>query len=113
MHTIDEYFKTISEPEKAALERIRKIVHETVPEAEESYSYGMPAFKYKGKYLVNFFSFKDHLSLFPGALSDDIKQKLDGFKFSKGTIQFTLDHEIPETMIKEILLHRVNAISKS
>lgn len=32
MSVIDEYLKKVREPQKTELERIRKIVHETVPE---------------------------------------------------------------------------------
>ena len=67
MSVVDDYLKNLPEPQKAELERIRKIVKQTVPEAEEVISYGVPGFKYKGKYLITFAAFKDHLSLFPGS----------------------------------------------
>ncbi len=108
MSVVDDYLSKLSEPEKAALERVRQIVHTMVPEAEEYISYGMPAFKYKGKYLVGFCEFKAHLSLFPtSGPIEALKEKLKGFKVSKGTIQFTLEHPLPESLIKDIILHRV------
>jgi len=110
MTVVEKYLSTVPEPERLALERIRKIVHETVPGAEEVMTYGMPGFKYQGKYLVSFAAFRDHLSLFPGAFPDKFRDELKDFTLSKGTIQFTLDHPVPEPIIKELLENRVNEI---
>ena len=113
MSTFNELLASLPDPERAALERIRVIVHDVVPEAEEVVSYGMPAFKYQGKYLVGFWAFKKHLSLFPAAAAvDALKGKLTDYKLSPGTIQFTLDHPIPEAIIREMLAIRVASITK-
>jgi uncharacterized protein YdhG (YjbR/CyaY superfamily) len=112
MSVIDEYLEKVSAPQKAELERIRTIVKQTVPEAEEVISYGMPGFKYKKKYLVGFAAFQDHLSLFPTATPiEAIKEKLSGFQLSKGTIQFTIDNPIPEAIIQELVAVRIDAIN--
>jgi uncharacterized protein YdhG (YjbR/CyaY superfamily) len=108
MTVIDSYLQTISQPEAAELERIRMIVLETVPAAQEVISYGMPGFKYKGKYLLGMNAFKDHLSLFPtGGPVDALKAKLGNYKISKGTIQFTLENPLPKLLIQEIVAIRV------
>jgi uncharacterized protein YdhG (YjbR/CyaY superfamily) len=112
MTIIDEYLTSIDPPQRSELERIRRIVHDTLPEVEEIISYGMPGFKYKGKYLVGFNAFKDHLSLFPTAGPvEALKSKLGAFTLSKGTIQFTLERPLPEPLIKEILLARAGDIT--
>ena len=114
MSVIDEYLTKVSEPERSELERIRKIVHETLPEAKEVISYGMPAFKYQNKYLVGFNAFDDHMSLFPAAGPiEALKDMLKDYSLSRGTIRFTLDNPIPESLIKEILLCRAADITKS
>lgn len=63
MSSFDEYLATVSAPQKAELERIRRLVRRTVPDAEEATSYGMPAFKYK-KRLLGFQVSTNHLSVF-------------------------------------------------
>jgi uncharacterized protein YdhG (YjbR/CyaY superfamily) len=114
MSVIDEFFEYIDPPERSELQRIRNIVHETVPDAVEVISYGMPGFKYKGKYLITFNAWKDHLSLFPGAEAVEVlRDKLQDYSLSKGTIRFTLDSPLPEPLIKDILLVRVADILKS
>lgn len=104
MSVIDDYLENVPADQKAELERIRKIVKQIVPEAEETIGYGMPVFKVKGKYLIGMCQFKDHLSLFPGSEPiEDLKDKLKPYKTSKGTIQFTLDNTIPDSLVTEII----------
>ena len=43
--TVDGYIAGFDGRVKARLEQMRKVVRETVPDAEESMSYGMPAYK--------------------------------------------------------------------
>lgn len=103
MSVVDDYLKHVPAPQRAELERIRNIVKQTVPDAREVISYGVPGFKYRGKYLITFAAFKDHLSLFPGTTPiEALKSRLAKYKSSKGTIQFTLDNPLPESLIKQI-----------
>jgi uncharacterized protein YdhG (YjbR/CyaY superfamily) len=62
---IDDYLSGAEEEQRAALEVVRRTVAEVVPEATEGISYGMPAFRYRGRPLVGFAAFKKHCSLFP------------------------------------------------
>lgn len=115
MSVIYEYFnKHTNAQQRAELERVRAIVHKTLPEAEEVITYGMPGFRYKKKYLISFGAFKDHLSVFPGSESIAVLQdELKDFKQSKGTIQFTADHQLPESTIKAIITQRQAEIDNS
>ena len=111
MPTVNDYLKKITPSQKDEFEKIRKIVKAMVPDAEEVISYGIPTFKHKGKYLIYFGAFKNHMSLFPGAPLK-LTEKLKEFKLSKGTIQFTEDKPIPEEIIKEMVLTRLKEIEK-
>jgi uncharacterized protein YdhG (YjbR/CyaY superfamily) len=111
MSLIDDYLAKIDEPQRVELERVRKIIHKSVPNLEEAMSYGMPGFKYKGKTLVWIAAFKDHMSLFPtNSPVRELKDKLKNYKTSKGTIQFTLDNPLSESLIKEMVLMRRDAV---
>lgn len=113
MSVVDDYLAEVDEPQRAELERIRQIVKRAAPAAEEVISYGMPVFKYHGQYLIGFAAFKNHLSLFPASHPIEVlKDRLSDFKLSKGTIQFTLDHPIPESLIKQLVDIRLTDISK-
>jgi len=113
MSVIDDFFEHLSEPNRVELERIRRIVHEAIPDAKEAISYGIPAFTYNDKYLVGFCAYKKHLSLFPAAAPiERFKEKLQAYKLSAGTIQFTLENPLPEPLIKEIILSRLADIKE-
>lgn len=111
MNVVDAYLETLNEPHKSAIINIRQIVRKISPMAEEVITYGMPGFKYKGKYLISFSVFKDHMSIFPGPKAIQAHYKeLQSFKCSKGTIQFTAEHQIPAEILKSIITHRINDI---
>lgn len=113
MSIFNSYLAQVDPRERSELERLRRIVKEVVPEAEEVISYGMPGFKYKGKYLLGFAAFKDHMSIFPtSGPVDALRDKLAGFRLAKGTIQFTLDRPIPESLLTEIVLSRLKSIDE-
>ena len=110
---ISEYLSKVPEPERSVLERIREIVRNTVPEAVEVISYGMPGFKYKGKYMLGFAAFKKHMSFFPtSGPIEKLQDKLKNFKLAKGTIQFSMDNPLPESLINEIAQIRMDEIDK-
>ena len=114
MSIVNDYLKKIPEPQKTELERIRKIVHAVVPDAVEAISYGIPAFRYKGKYLVGYNALKDHLSLYPAAHAIEAHAtKLTAYSLSKGTIRYTLDTPLPDDLIKEIVTLRAKDIDNS
>jgi len=80
------------------------------PEATETISYGMPAFKYKGV-LVWFAAFSKHCSLFPTAsVVEAFKNELKGFSTSKGTIHFPTDKPLPTALVKKLVRARVSQI---
>ena len=113
MAEIDDHLKKVSSPQKEELERIRKIVKSCVPNAEEVVSYGMPGFKYKDKYLITFAAFKNHMSLFPTSEPvEALKEKLTKFDITKGTIKFSVDNQIPEDIIRQLIRIRLKAINK-
>jgi uncharacterized protein YdhG (YjbR/CyaY superfamily) len=60
MGVIDDYLADLGDSQRVELERIRRIVLDRVPDAEEGRSYGMPAFRYKRKPLLGFAALKEH-----------------------------------------------------
>ncbi len=110
----DIYLSKLSTTERRALVSIIKSVKDIIPEAQEVITYGMPGFKYHNKYLLAFACFKNHLSLFPGSeVIEKYHDKLSGWKTSKGTIQFSVDHPIPDDILADIINTRKNAINGS
>jgi uncharacterized protein YdhG (YjbR/CyaY superfamily) len=108
MTYVEEYLANLTDDaSRNALQHIRDIVHELASPVAETKGYGIPTFRYKGKNLVHFAAYKDHLSLFPASGAIAAYQKeLAGFTQSKGTIQFTAERPIPDALLKKIILHR-------
>lgn len=112
--SINTYFNQLDPSQRVELERIRNIVLAVVPEALEKISYGMPTMTYKGKVLVYFAAFKNHLSLFPtpGPI-EELALKLKDYKTSKGTIQFSTENPLPEKLIRKIIAIRIRDINQA
>jgi uncharacterized protein YdhG (YjbR/CyaY superfamily) len=108
---IDEYIAAQPKEVQPLLQKIRATINESAPQAKETISYQMPAFKQNG-ILVYFAAFKDHISFFPtGSAVEAFKDRLSAYKTSKGTIQLPLDEPLPLDLIKEIVLFRVKETS--
>jgi uncharacterized protein YdhG (YjbR/CyaY superfamily) len=106
--TTHEYLARIPEPARSTLKKVRAAIRTAAPpDAIETISYGIPAFKYKGM-LAWYAAFSDHCSLFPGAsgiaaFADDLKK----YSISKGTIRFPIDKPLPAALIKKLVKARV------
>lgn len=79
-----------------------------MPDAEESISYGMPAYKLNGKALVYFAAFKNHIGFYatPSGHSE-FTMELSKYKQGKGSVQFPLDKPLPSGLITKIVKFRV------
>ena len=113
MSAIDDYLEGLAPDQKAAFSRVRAIVADLVPDAEEGRSYGMPAFIYAGRPLLGFRAAQKHLSIFPfsAAAIEAVSDRLDGFDLAKGTIRFTPDHPVPEAVLADVSHLREREIS--
>ena len=104
----EEYLAGVPEPARSTLNKIRAAIRSAVPpEATETISYRIPAFKHK-RVLVWFAAFSNHCSLFPTAsVVEAYKKELKGFSTSKGTIHFPTDKPVPTALIKKLVKARV------
>jgi uncharacterized protein YdhG (YjbR/CyaY superfamily) len=106
--SVDDYFAGIPQPARKKLNEIRAAIRSAVPpEATETISYGIPAFRHR-RVLVWFAAFSDHCSLFPTAsVVEAFKSELKSFSTSKGTIHFPTDQPVPVALIKKMVKARV------
>ncbi len=105
---VNKYIANLPVEQQIALERVRQIIKNTVPEAQEYLSYKMPAYHFHGM-IGGFAAFKNHCSFFPwdSKTIDVFKDELKEFKTSAGTIQFTSEHQLSEELLQKILRYRV------
>ena len=112
---MDDYLNGLPPAQKAALARVRAVVEAVAPEAEEGVSYGMPAFLFAGRPLLGFRAAKKHLSVFPfsPAAIEAVKDRLEGFDLSKGTIRFSPSAPVPEDVLADLVQARRQEITPS
>lgn len=112
MTVIDDYLNKIEPAKRVALERIRKIAKQAVPDSNEVISYGMPTLQYKGKSFLGFDAHANHIGIYPygGEEIEVFKEKLKGFSHTKGAIQVPFDKPLPAPLLKEIIKHRIKRI---
>src|ERR1700675_3507793 len=106
--TVDEYLARVPEPARSTLNKVRAAIQSAAPpDATETISYRIPAFKHKGV-LVWFAAFSNHCSLFPGAgVIEEFEKELKGFSTSKGTIQYPVDKPISAALVKRMVKARI------
>lgn len=113
METVEEYLAAQPEVNRKALDRIRKIVLKTLPDSTEAISYQIIGFRYQKKYVIYISGWKDHLSFhgFSVSLGNEMIAKYPEFLKLKGrTLHFQPIPELPENLVKELVLARVAEI---
>jgi len=108
MNQVDEYINSFPAEVQERLTVIRNIIRELAPEATERICMRMPTYDLYGKWLVHFAAFKKHIGFYPQPEGiEAFKDKLTGYKLSKGAVQFPLDKPLPVDIIREIVAYRV------
>ncbi len=106
--TVEEYIQTFPEEIQKILEKVRLTIKEKAPDAKEGISYGMPAYKTKGKPLVYFGGFKNHVGFFATPTGhSEFADQLSKYKQGKGSVQFPFSQPIPYDLIAKIVGFRV------
>lgn len=106
--SIKEYIAGFPTEVQVLLEQIRETIKEVVPDAEETISYAIPAFRLNKKSLVYFAAFKKHIGLYPApTAAEEFKADFEPYKTSKGTVQFPLNRPIPLELIRKIARYLV------
>jgi uncharacterized protein YdhG (YjbR/CyaY superfamily) len=104
---IDSYISQFPGDVQAILEKVRATIRHAAPEAKETISYMMPAFKQYG-ILVYFAAWKQHIGLYPPVSGDKALEKaIARYAGPKGNFQFPLDEPIPYDLIERIVKLRV------
>jgi len=99
---VDEYIAGFPPKTRAALRKIRAVLHKAAPAAEETISYRIPALRGKG-ILVYFAGFKNHIGMFPPVKGDArLMTALKRYQGPKGNLRFALDEPMPLALITRI-----------
>lgn len=104
---IDSYISQFPGDVQAILEKVRATIRHAAPEAKETISYMMPAFKQHG-ILAYFAAWKEHIGMYPPISGDKALEKAIAFYAGpKGNLEFPVDEPIPYDLIERIVKLRV------
>ena len=111
---ITAHLKKFDKPQRDALQAVRVIIAEALPEADEVIKYGIPTFAINGKGVIGFDGYKNHNSIFPysGSIGARLKDELANYEQTKGSIHFDKEKAIPKTLLKKIIKERLKQIAE-
>ena len=102
MNPIKKYIAEQDETIRPRLEDVYKVISDTMPNAEERISWGMPTF-WERRNIIHFAAAKKHIGLYPGPEAIEFfADRLQDYKTSKGAIQLPNNKELPLDLIKDL-----------
>jgi uncharacterized protein YdhG (YjbR/CyaY superfamily) len=103
------YLAGLSPDARRAVRQIRTAIKAAEPKAVETFSYGIPGFRFDGRPLVWCAGWTRHVSIYPigMAVRRALASEIRGYKTAKGTIQFPLDAPMPLALVKKLVRARV------
>lgn len=106
------YLSRLPDDQRQVLEHLRNVVIEAVPEAQEAISYGLPAFRLRGKPLLALGATSKHCALYPMApeIIERFADELTDFSTSKGTIRFQPEAPLPDDLVRRIAIARAGTL---
>jgi uncharacterized protein YdhG (YjbR/CyaY superfamily) len=105
MSVIDRHLKKFSGDQIETLQQLRETILSIVPQANETISYGMPAFEIDGKVVAGFEGFKKHCSYFPhsGSVLEELEGIPEWCEVSKGTLKFPIGKKLPKSLVRKLI----------
>jgi len=102
------YLAGLSAHKRAALQNLRASIKAAAPGLEECISYGIPAFKHNGTFLLGYGAAANHCAFYPGSVVQKLsKKELKHYDVSKGTIRFPSDKTLPKSLVRKLVKLRL------
>jgi len=109
---IDRHIEQLSERQQAPLRHIRALLHEVLPEGDETIKYAMPCIAVQGKGVAAFDAFKEHWSYFPmsGSVLERVTGLPDWAEAERGTLRVPLDRRLTKQIVRRLVRVRLDEI---
>jgi uncharacterized protein YdhG (YjbR/CyaY superfamily) len=109
--TVDAYIQNFPATTQMILREVRATIQKAAPMAEESISYGMPAYKINGKPVVYFAGYENHIGFYATPTGHiAFEKELLKFKQGKGSVQFPIHQKMPLPLIAKMVKFRVKEV---
>ncbi len=111
---IDQHLKKFTGEQLETLQHLCETIRSIVPHAQETISYGMPAFEIDGKVVAGFNGFKNHCSYFPhsGSVLEELEDFPEWCEVSKGTLKFPIGKKLPKSLVQKLISVRRKQIAE-
>ena len=106
---VDDALAGLPGEQRAALGKLRGTIARAAPDAVEAISYGVPAFKYRGRPLVSFGAARTHCAFYvqsPAVMAAHA-DALTGYDTSKGTVRFAAHSPLPDDLVTTLVKARL------
>jgi len=108
---VDTYITQFPHEVQSRLQAVRHLIFNTVPDAVESISYGMPAYKFNKKVLVYFAAYERHLGFYATPEGQaHFAIELAGYKQGRGSVQFPHNKPLTLDLMKAIIEFKLHLL---
>jgi uncharacterized protein YdhG (YjbR/CyaY superfamily) len=111
--TVDDYIARYPDDVQERLGQVRSLIRSVAPEALESISYAIPAFKVNGKPLIYVAGYAKHIGVYPlpEEPSPELEAEIAPYVAGKGTLQFPHSEPLPLDLIERVVVRRKQHIT--
>ena len=111
--TVDEYLAAIPAEQRGALEPIRRVILDAIPDSAEHIGYGVPIFDYRRRGLVGLSVAKEYCSLhlMSPPLARELAPSITEGDLVGATLHFTPDNPLSEETVRLIVARRVAEVN--
>ena len=111
---VTAHLKKFDQPQRAALEEVRKTISAALPGCKEVIKYGIPTFMLNGEAVIGLDGFSKHNSVFPysGSFNSRMKGELATYAKTKGSIHFDRDKPMPKGLLRKIVKERLRQMQE-
>src|SRR5690349_21612773 len=109
---VDDYLAGVEEPKRSTLEEMRRRILQILPDAEQTISYGCPAFKVNGATVAGFAAFTHHLSYLPhsGSVLREVEAETRPYIQTKSALHFPVDQPLPRPLVERLIAIRLGQV---
>lgn len=109
---VDAYLEALPADQRKLLEGLRSRVAALAPQAVETISYDMPAFKLGDRFLLSYAGWKRHCSVYP--INDELlatyADAIEGYGRTKGSLHFSREKPLPDGLVDDLVRGRVATV---